>query len=241
MNRATIYQQLKDALSNEIEKHTLSGHLLSVRCRALSAREAIGVPDHDDYPIIKGREVMVEADFLGARGQAFADEFENADYRVDDLLTMNLDSNSKRASFVSGLNAVYRHLNLCEKTIHCKDNEPKLCADNLNSVLGSAKKVFLVGYQPRFLEKLSKHHNLRVVDMDQDNIGNEVAGLTIEAPGKTPEIIDWCDLIFATGSTVVNGTIDQFLNQGKPVWFYGVTIAATATILNLNRYCDCGH
>jgi hypothetical protein len=84
-----LYEELKDALSRETKKHNLSGQNISVRCKALSAKKAIGKPEHDDYPIIKGREVMVEAVFEGAKGQAFSDKFENADYLVDDLLTIN--------------------------------------------------------------------------------------------------------------------------------------------------------
>jgi hypothetical protein len=236
-----IYEELKKALREEIEKHNLSGQQISVRCKALSAKEAIGKPEHDDYPIIKGREVMVEAVFKGAKGQAFADEFENADYFIDDFLKMKMNSNKRRASFVSGLNAVFRYLDLCDKTIHCKDAEPKLCADNLFNDIGSRNNVFLVGYQPRFLEMLSSQYSVRVVDMDQDNIGKEIAGVIIEPPETTQEIIKWSDLIFATGSILVNGTISSFLNQNKPVLFYGVTISAAATILNFDKYCHCGH
>lgn len=236
-----LYEELKEALGKVIKKHNLSGQNISVRCKALSAIEAIGKPEHDDYPIIKGREVMVEAIFQGAKGQAFADEFEDEDYLVDELLKLKLDSNKKRASFISGLNAVFRYLNLCEKTIHCKDAEPKLCANSLLNVIGTKNNVFLVGYQPRFLEILSSQYNVRVVDIDQDNIGMKVADVIIEPPEMTSNIIEWSDLIFATGSTIVNGTITNFLNQKKPVLFYGVTISATAAILNLKKYCHCGH
>ena len=58
-----LYEELREALNNEIQKHDLSGKNISVRCKALSATEAIGTPEHDDYPIIKGKEVMVEAVF----------------------------------------------------------------------------------------------------------------------------------------------------------------------------------
>ena len=237
----SLYEELKDALRNDIQKHNLSGQKISIRCKALSAREAIGRPEHDDYPIIKGKEVMVEAVFNGAKGQAFADEFENADYFLDDFIKIELDSNKRRASFISGLNAVYRYLDLCDKTIHCRDAEPKECANNLFNAIGSCENVFLVGYQPRFLEMLASRHQVRIVDLDQDNIGSKHHGVVVEVAEKTPDAIEWCDLIFATGSTIVNGTIADFLDQGKPVLFYGVTISAAARILNLNRYCHCGH
>ena len=156
-----LYEELKEALRKEIQKHSLSGQNISVRCKALSATEAIGKPEHDDYPIIKGKEVMVEAVFKGEKGQAFTDEFENADYLVDDLLKIKLNSNKKRSIFISGLNAVFRYLDLCDKTIHCKDKEPKECASNLSEAIGPLNNVFLVGYQPRFLEVLASKYSLR--------------------------------------------------------------------------------
>ena len=236
-----IYEQLRKALKTQIEQHNLSGQNISIRCKALSASEAIGNPEHDDYPIIKGREVMVEADFKGMKGQAFTDAFEQTDYLVDDLVTMELSSNRKRASFISGRNAVYRYLDLCDKTIHCKDKEPKDCAAYVADAIGRVNNVLLVGHQPRFLEMLSSQYKVRAVDMDQDNIGSEFSGVIIEPPEKTAEAVSWCDLIFATGSTIVNGTITEFIANDKPSVFYGVTIAAAAIILNLNRFCQYGH
>ena len=236
-----LYEQLKKALKTQIEQHALSGQNISIRCKALSASEAIGNPEHDDYPIIKGREVMVEAEFIGMKGQAFTDAFEQTDYLVDELVTMDLNTNRKRASFIAGLNALYRYLDLCDKTIHCKDKEPKDCAAYVAEAIGNVSNVLLVGHQPRFLEMLSSQYNVRAVDIDQDNIGSEFSGVIIEPPEKTAEAVSWCDLIFATGSTIVNGTITEFIANDKPSVFYGVTIAAAAIILNLNRFCQYGH
>ncbi|MFH1049338.1 MAG: DUF364 domain-containing protein [bacterium] len=240
MDTKNIYDELKDALRLTIQKYAISGKEVSIRCKVLSAEEAIGRPEHNDYPIIKGREVMVEAVFEGASGQAFADDFENADYTVDELLNLETDSNRKRASFVSGLNAIYRYLGLCDKTVHCKDAGPKECAENLKHAIKFVSKVLLVGHQPRFLQYLSQEYNVRVVDLDKDNIGKEVYGIIIEPAEMTEDAITWCDIIFVTGSTLINGTITNFLNREKPALFYGVTISAAAKILGLKTYCHCG-
>ncbi|VEN74673.1 Membrane protein [Candidatus Desulfarcum epimagneticum] len=235
-----VYEALKESLKEQIQRRGLSGRGVSVRCEALSAEEAIGRPEHDDYPIVRGREVMVEAVFEGARGQAFSDDFENTDLAVDDLLDMRLDSNRKRAVFVAALNAVFRRLGLCGRTIHCKDDEPARCADCLPDLIEPGKKVLLAGHQPRFLEILSSHGRVRAVDLDEGHIGSGFCGVTIEPPEATPDAIEWSDLIFATGSTLVNGTIGDFLDRGRPVVFYGVTISAAAVILNLRRFCRLG-
>jgi len=219
----------------------LPNSCLSASLAKPHAVEAIGNPEHDDYPIVKGKEVMIEAVFQGAKGQAFTDEFENADYLVDDLLEIDLNSNKGRASFIAGLNAVFRHLDLCDKTIHCKDAEPKECAKHLPEFIGNHNKVLLVGQQPRFLEVLASHYDLRVVDLDQDNIGTKVSGIKIEPPEVTADAVAWCDLIFATGSTLINGTMAELLAQNKPTIFYGVTVSAAAKILNLKKYCYSAH
>jgi len=236
-----VYEELREALRQEIRSHHLSGQNVSIRCRALSAKEAIGTPEHNDYPIIKGREVMVEAVFEGTVGQAFTDEFEQATYRVENLLEIELDSNRRRASFIAALNAIFRHLGRCDRTIHCKDAEPKECANHLLDAIELEKKILLVGFQPRFLGILTANRHVRIIDRNQENIGREVSGIVIESPEMTDEAITWCDGIFATGSTIVNGTITDFLNKGKSVIFYGVTISAAAKILSLSRYCHCGH
>lgn len=238
---AGLYEELKAALEKVIANYDLAGETLTVNCRALSVEEAIGTPREKDYPIIKGKEVMVEAVFRDGRGQAFSDEFENATYTVENLLELKTDSTRKRASFISGLNAVYRHLELCEHTIHCRDEEPRACAGELVHLFSPSQKVLLIGFQPRFLETLAAHCRLRVLDQDEKNIGKTVSGIVVESSEMTTDAVQWCDAIFATGSTLVNGTIGKFLNQGKPAIFYGVTISAPAKILNLKSYCRYGH
>jgi uncharacterized protein (DUF4213/DUF364 family) len=236
-----VYAELRDALRQAIQQHHFADQPVRIWCKVLSAKEAIGTPEHDDYPLIKGKEVMVEAVFDGIRGHAFTDEFEHATYLVEDLVNLDLNSNKRRASFIAGLNAIFRCLGLCEKTIHCKDTEPQECARHLLERIAPGTKVLLVGFQPRFLDVLAINGPLRVVDRNPENIGKVIHDVTVEPPQMTNDAITWCDLIFASGSTVVNGTLPQFLNRGKPVIFYGVTIAATAMILNIPRYCHCGH
>jgi hypothetical protein len=48
-----------------------------------------------------------------------------------------------------------------------------------------------------------------------------------------------CDLILATGSTISNGTIKNFLRPDKPCLFYGTTLSGAAYLMGWNRYCAC--
>jgi len=242
MNIDDIYIQLKDALKAEIVRHDLADKRIDIKCKPLSVEEAIGTPDHDDYPIVKGKEVMMAATFNGAVGQAFTDEYTDISLSVDGLLETDHTKTNERAIFIAGLNAVYRSLALCEKTVHCKDKEPVECADKLiQQPQFSGKKILLVGLQPRFLEYLAGQNTMRVLDLDPDNVGTEKFGVRIESGEDLGDALDWCDMIFATGSTIVNGTITNFLNCGKPAVFFGVTISAPAKILGLSSYCHCGH
>lgn len=236
-----IYEKLREALRQQAEAHQLADGRLNISCRDLSATEAIGNPEDRDYPIIKGREKMVEANFEGARGQAFSDEYGNSEYLVRELLEKPLRNNRDRADFIAAFNAIYRHLGLCGQTVHCRDHEPRLCAAEAARKLGSGQKILLVGLQPRFLEFLSQENQVRVVDLDQENIGTRKFGVTIEPPENTASAITWCDTIFATGSTVVNDTIDQLLGHGRPLTLYGVSAAGPALVLGLETFCHHGH
>lgn len=237
----TVYDELKGYLEELTRKHNLGRDSILVRCSALTAEQAIGKPDRDDYPIIRGREVMVEAEFRGAKGQAFTDAYGTGDFTVSDLLDLDLSTTRNRACFVSGLNAVMRYFGLCEQTVHCRDQEPKTCAGKLKEIIPSGNRVLLVGNQPGFLAALAPLYAVRVVDLDEDTIGEKVAGVTVEPPENTARAIADSDIILVTGSTLVNGTIGDFLTVEKPVIFFGVTIAGPAKILNLKRYCQCGH
>ncbi len=233
----SLYDQLRSSLARLIDEHDLAGGDLRVRCRILDSVEAIGSPEDRDYPILRGREHMVEAVFDGARGQAFVDEFENLEGPVERLLEMNIDTNARRAIFIAGLNAVFRRCGRCEQTVHCRDDEPRDCAKRLREIVPQGERVLLAGLQPRFLEELSQTNVVRAVDLDPGNIGKRLFGVEVESADATADAIAWCDRIVATGSTIVNGTIATFLDSGKPVLFFGVTISAAAEVLGLDTFC----
>lgn len=237
----TIYSALIEALKARALEHEFLDEDVPIRCRPLSAAEAMGSPTDQDYPILKGKETIVEARFRDALGHAFSDEYGNGTCTIRKLISAVPSTNRERAEFVATLNAVYRHLGLVEKTVHCRDDEPVDCAKELAPRIAAGMQVLLVGFQPRMLERLSARTPMRCVDLDVDNIGTERFGVTIEGPEKTADAVDWAHAILATGSTLVNGTIHTLMEARKPVIFYGVTITAAAKILQLDHYCHLGH
>ncbi len=236
-----LYNLLKKELA-EITKKLTDERIKVVSSRPLSPEEAIGRPDRSDYPLLKGKEFMIEAQFRGEKGQAFTDMPGNFEGTITDLLMLKLENNYEKSLFIAGFNAVMRYAGRASKTIHCKDKEPKACAEALTEFVEkqfNRPKIAFIGYQPAMIERLASRFKLRVVDLDKDNIGANRFGLTIEGPEKTDDILNWCDIILATGSTCANGTIVNFLDK-KPVVFYGVTIAGVASAFGFNRFCPYG-
>jgi uncharacterized protein (DUF4213/DUF364 family) len=210
-----------------------------VRARVLTAEEAIGNPEADDFPLQKGKERLMQAEFFNALGQAFTDRYGDFEGVLDDVLKMSLENNFRRAVFVATLNAVLRHTDRITGTVHCRDRGPGECAVELVHYLKARHdtiKIAQVGFQPRMVESLAVEFPLRVLDMDPENIGSRKFEIPIEGPENTEDAIEWADLLLVTGTTLVNNTIEDFLNK-KPLIFYGTTIAGAAHLMNWDRFC----
>jgi hypothetical protein len=237
-----LHDIIREKFIKLIKEHGLEGEKVIVRAAALSAKQAIGSPEDKDYPLVKGVERLMQAEFRGAKGQAFTDMYGDFTGRLADIATMELKNNFRRAIFISSLNAVMNHLGLIKQTVHCKDKQPRECATELASYIKEnygQPKIAMVGFQPRMVEALAKQFEIRVTDMDQENIGQEKFGVKIDDPSRTKENLEWCDIALVTGTTIVNDTLDQFL-IAKPVVFYGVTIAGAAKLQGLKRFCPFG-
>ena len=238
-----MYDIIKKELAKIVRGNGLESEEIVIKAKALSPEEAIGNPEERDYPLVTGVERMMQAELKNSLGQAFTDMYGNFSGKLSDILEMELNSNFHRAILISSLNAVMRHLGLIDKSTHCKDHEPRECSQELVKYIernyGNPKIAF-VGFQPRMVEALSPKFELRVTDLDKNNIDIEKFGVIIDGPEKSQENLDWCDIALVTGTTAVNGTISQF-QIAKPMIFYGITITGIAQILGLKHFCHCGH
>ena len=233
----TINEKLKTALEALAAERGWLNDELEITCGALSVEEAIGTPDEQDYPIQKGREVMLQAEFRGFKGQAFSREvIAHRSCTLTDVLELPLDSDWKRAVLIASANAVFAAAGLIDRTVHCRNQEPKECAKCLGEIT-YGEKVALFGHQPRFLEKLAELGEVRCVDIDPELIGTESAGIPIEGPEQTDSAIAWADCLLVTGSATVNDTFSRFVGTGKPLHVFGTTGAAMSHVLGLTRYC----
>jgi len=241
--KATTYDIIREEFIKITKDNNLELEDVVIQAVPLSPEEAIGNPEDKDYPLVTGRERLMQAEFRGCFGQAFTDMYGNFSGQLSDIVNMDLNNNFRRAIFISSLNAVMRYLGLADKTEHCRDNEPRQCSYELAKYIEENyghPKIAVVGLQPRMVEALSPKFELKVTDLDQDNIGKKKFGVMIQSPDETTENFEWCDIALVTGTTVANDTIDQF-RIAKPVVFYGITIAGAAKLLGLNHWCHLGH
>ncbi|MFO7860678.1 MAG: DUF364 domain-containing protein [Desulfosalsimonas sp.] len=238
---SSLYEILKNRFYRICAEKDLLDQQIRIQARALTAREAIGNPEGDDFPLQKGKERLMEAVFETSRGQAFTDQFGDFSSRLDEILAMPLENNFRRAVFVASMNAVLRHLGLAENTVHCRDNAPAQCAGQLADFIiehYGRPRIVQIGYQPKMVERLQQDFDYRIVDLDPDNIGQIKGGVAVEGPNDSAGACQWADLLLVTGTTIVNDTIEAFLTP-KPVLFYGTTIAGAAGLMGWPRFCAC--
>jgi len=234
-----MFKALKKKFKEIVEEKDLRTEHVRVVGRAITPKEAIGNPSDQDYPILKGKERMMQAEFKGSLGQAFTDMSGNFEGKLFRIMELPLTNNFRRAVYISTVNAVIRYLGMVDRSIHCRDNGPVKCSQDLVAHIKKEfgkPKIALVGLQPRMLEALSNKFDVRVTDLDEDNIGEEKYGIRIGPPQRTEANLNWCDVALVTGTTFVNDTIGGFKSE-KPVIFYGSTITGPARLLGLTHFC----
>ena len=244
-----MLNQLKASFTEIARESGLLETDINITAKKLSTVEAIGKTERRDFPLLQGKESLMQAEFKGALGQSFTDMPMNFKGKISDILNLELNNNGERALFIATLNAVMRYLGKADKTVHCRNQEPELCAREIvEKVLekhGCEIRVGIIGFQPAIIDNFSKKlapEKVRVTDLDNDNIGKEKYGVPIwDGATREEEIFQASDVLLATGSTIVNNSLPQLLSHAetynKPLYFFGTTISAAATILNLNRLC----
>jgi hypothetical protein len=250
-NSSAFLENSRAKLSKLIKEKHLENVDVSVMVKPLTAEEAIGEPGRRDFPIIEGKERVIEAQVLGAKGHAFTDSPGEFDGKLEQILDFPLTTNKSRAIYVATLNAVLRYLDLCEKTVHCKDEEPVECgkeiASHISEKWGNAK-VGLIGLNPAIAESLVqtfKPENVKITDLNMQNINCVKWGVLIWDGRKMTELlVKQSNVVLITGTTLVNATFDHIMNcifnYGKNHLVYGVTAAGVCKLVGLNRICPYG-
>ena len=234
-----MFKALKKKVNKIVKENGLRSEDVRVVGRAITPKEAIGNPGDQDYPILKGKERMMQAAFKGSLGQAFTDMSGSFEGKLSRIMGLPLTNNFQRAVYIATVNAVLRHLGIVDRNLHCRDNGPVKCSQDLVAHIRQEfgkPRIALVGLQPRMLEVLANKFDVRVTDLDEDNIGKKKYGIRIGPPQRTEANLNWCDIALVTGTTFVNDTIGEFKSE-KPVIFYGSTITGPARLLDLTHFC----
>ena len=238
-----LFAQLQAKLGQLAQDHGLLEEKVEVTGRPLSIAEAIGRPKRQDFPLVKGKEKLMQAVFRGFRGQAFTDMPNNFTGTLQEILQRKLVTHLDMAIFVATMNAVLASLGLIQATVHCQDEEPEDCAMQLVAALQEEfgrPRIALVGFQPAMLQQLALHFPVRLLDLDPERVGtSQFATLVEDGETAQEEVLAWAQLIIATGSTVANGSIADLLAAERPVIFYGTTVAGAAYLMNWRRFCPC--
>ena len=126
MTKEELYEKLKNGFLQVLKQHQIENDTVTVSCRALTPQEAIGETARKDFPIITGKDVMIEATYRGSRGQAFTDSPTAFSGTLSAVLQMEIAHNSHNCGiFIATLNAVMNSVGLCSGTVHCKTDGPE--------------------------------------------------------------------------------------------------------------------
>jgi uncharacterized protein (DUF4213/DUF364 family) len=243
-----ILSESRNKFSEIVRKNRLDDVGVSVLVKTLTPFEAIGEPGRRDFPIVIGKERVIEAEVLGARAHAFTDSPGEFVGNLKEVVNLPLTSNRERSIYVATLNATLKYLNLTEDTIHCKNEDPERCGKEIASQLlkrwGNVKVGF-IGLNPAIAENLIETfgvENVRITDLNKQNVNSFKHGVKIwDGNERTEELINQSDVILITGTTFVNGTFDHIMiciqNDKKDYLIYGVTGAGICKLMGLNRIC----
>jgi uncharacterized protein (DUF4213/DUF364 family) len=224
---------------------------VTILVKTLSPEEAIGQPGRRDFPIVAGKERVIEAEFKSAKAHSFTDTPREFIGKLRDILALPILTNGGRAIYIATMNAVLKHLARIQTTLHCRDNEPELCARDIAVHIKEkcgAQKIGLVGLNPAILESLSNSFgadHVKITDLNKQNIGATKYGVEVwDGSTMAEKLVEHSDLVLITGTTFVNGTFDRIWKTiqryRKKYLIYGVTAAGMCELMGLNRICPNG-
>ena len=243
-----FYLSLRNKFLQLAEEHSLLDNMITIKTHILKPDEAIGNPDRRDFPLLKGREVLMQATFFEMNGQAYTDNPSEFSGPLREIINLPLHDSREKALFIASLNAVMRYLHPETPTVHCKNNEPEKCAEEMVTFIRTIHphSVGIIGLQPAILDAMVNtlgKDNVMCVDRDEDNKDKVKCGVLIEWGDKKgiEKLFKKSELVLATGSCAANGSLPEILdierNYDSSLYFYGVTIVGTARLMGLNHLC----
>ncbi len=248
----SILDAARQKFERIVREKRLADVEVTVLAKPLTPEEAIGKPGRRDFPIIKGKERVIEASVLGAKGHAFTDSAREFTGTMKDILALRLGTNQNRAVFVATMNAMLNHLDIVKGTVHCKDDEPERCAREIADLIlqrYGKVRVGLIGMNPAIAEGLVNafgSDHIKITDLAVGSNGSTRFGVEVwDGASRTEDLIESSDVILLTGTTIVNGTFDgiwESIKKRKKICIpYGVTISGVSALIGFERICPYAH
>lgn len=241
MERDSFFNRLQKEFALMVDESQLRQAEVKVKAALLSPEDALGATKRQDYVLLKGKERLLQATVMGSKGQAFTGAQGDFTGTLEDVLALPLTDDFQRAVYIATLNAVASHTGKVDNGVHCRNEGPELCARQAVEYFQknySWPRILMVGYQPALAEALhSAFSNVTVLDLDPANIGQIKNGVLIKGGADLETYIAASDVIFATGSTICNATIDTIYNAAIPLVLFGTTGAGAAALLGITRFC----
>ncbi len=192
------------------------------------------VPFKDRRP-----EFRVTADLCGTRGEAYTETPLNFEGTLREAIELTPSEGGIDARCLAAINAAMNHLGLCAGEFPATFDERRLYTDAIYSYITEKygrSNIVLVGYDGYIVKKfIGGDLDFWTMDRDPDNISQDRFKHVIVNSGRynREACLAWGKVLIVTGSTLTNGTIVQYLDKGKDLLFYGITIAGAATLLGL--------
>lgn len=239
MTEQELYSTLHAKFSAILAENNLKEAQVRITSKGLSPEEAIGKTARRDYPILTGKEIMLQAEFDGAVGQAFTAAPADFSGTLQDIMAMDIMGDMyARGLFIAAMNAVLRKLGKIDHTIHCKNEQPEECSLYYAKLIQEENKrnLVMIGFQPALTARLAPLCNLRVLDISPALIGKTKSGIVIEDGAIWAKAVQEADMVLCTGSTLCNGSFIHFMDLPNVI-FFGSSGAAAVTLLGLRRLC----
>ena len=236
MAEKDIYLTIRQGFRDIVERRRIHQEIVTVQA-----------PDYGDAAGLAGpgKEIKLIAEYDGANGECWTSFPRPFQGTLEQIMAMDMENDpADRSIYIAAINAVMNRYELADECLHCREADEEACAEQIARQYKKNNgnvRVLLAGYQPHMIKALSAQFPLRVLDLDPENIGKTIYGVTVE-DGATAysDAAWWAEVILCTGSAISNGTIYDYIKLPKDVSFYGTTIAGAARILDLRRICPFG-
>jgi len=233
-----FYSSLKLRFAELCNRHQLEGTTLTVKID----------PTYSEHSgaALAGRTRLI-ANFQGYSGMSHTFHPFQFEGTVGELLAMDLEGSADRAVFVAGMNAVCSSVNPDLRTMHCSEDGSLRCTQTLVQQLrdNGYDCPGLIGFQPSLLKALIEGFgDSNTVCVDQHELAESIrlcSDVDLLDETSLQQLVGWSDVLVVTGATLVSGVLPDIQEwaemSGKPILFYGTSIAGAAELMDLPRFC----